>query len=152
MAVREPSRTGPAPQGRHPAPEAEAPLALVVDDEPQVRRLVSTVLRRHGWSVLEAPDATAALALARTDPPDLLVTDYDMPDASGVDLAERLRLSDEDLPVVVVSGHPEAVRSLARLRGRAAFNHKPFDPDDLVSSVRSIARRARLPRPTSDSG
>lgn len=118
-----------------------APIALVVDDEPFVRRFVSTVLRRQGWSVREAPDATAALALARAFPPDLLVTDFEMPLISGLALAERLRESDEDLPVLLVSGYPEAARSMRNLPGKTAFRRKPFVAEDLVTSIRSIAHR-----------
>ena len=118
-----------------------APIALVVDDEPFVRGFVSTVLRRQGWSVREAPDATAALTIARAFPPDLLVTDFEMPLISGVALAEQLRKSDKDLPVLVVSGYPEAARSMRTLVGNTAFRRKPFVAEDLVASIGSIVRR-----------
>jgi DNA-binding response OmpR family regulator len=118
-----------------------APTALVVDDEPQVRRFMSAVLRRQGWSVREAGDATAALAMARAFPPDLLVTDFEMPLVSGVALAEQLRESDEDLPVLLVSGYPDAAGSMRNLHGRTAFTRKPFAAEELVSSVGSIVSR-----------
>jgi CheY-like chemotaxis protein len=120
-----------------------SPTALVVDDEPFVRRFVSTVLRRQGWSVLEAADAAAAIAIARGAPIDLLVTDYEMPMTSGVALAEQLRRADEDLPVLVVSGHPDAARSTRNLHGRTAFAGKPFAAEELLSSVGSIVGIAR---------
>jgi two-component system, OmpR family, response regulator len=119
-----------------------APIALVVDDEPAVRRFVSTVLRRQGWSVREAGDATAALAVAKAFPPDLLVTDFEMPLISGVALAEQLRKSDKDLPVLVVSGYPDVVRSMRKLHGRTAFARKPFAASELMSSVGSIVGTA----------
>ena len=120
------------------AESARVPIALVVDDEPLIRELVSRVLRDEGWSVLEAADATAAMALAKTGPLDLLVTDYEMPRVTGVALAEQLRERDEDLPVLMVSGHPEAAGAMRRLRGRTAFTLKPFALDELVSTVDSI--------------
>jgi CheY-like chemotaxis protein len=115
-----------------------ARVALVVDDEPPVRRLVSRVLRHEGWSVLEAADASSAIALAGTGPLDLLVTDYEMPRVTGVALAEQLRERDEDLPVLVVSGRPEAFGAMRRLHGRTAFRLKPFAVDELISTVGSI--------------
>jgi CheY-like chemotaxis protein len=115
-----------------------APVALVVDDEPFVRQFVSTVLRREGWSVLEAADAIAARAVADLGPLDLLVTDYDMPVVTGVALARQLRELDEDLPVLMVSGHPDAARKVRSLRGRTAFAQKPVAVEELVASIGSI--------------
>jgi two-component system C4-dicarboxylate transport response regulator DctD len=115
-----------------------ARVALVVDDEPLIRRFVSTVLRREGWSVLEASDALSALALAQDEPPDLLVTDFDMPNVTGTALAERLREVDRDLPVLLVSGHPDAALSIRGLHGRTAFASKPFIAADLVARVDAL--------------
>ena len=115
-----------------------APVALVVDDEPLVRHFVSTVLRREGWSVLEASDATTALALAQDEPLDLLVTDFDMPKVTGIALAQRLREADRNLPVLLLSGHPDAARSIRVLHGRTAFASKPFAAADLVARVDAL--------------
>lgn len=117
---------------------SRTPIALVVDDEPLVRRFVSTILRREGWSVLEAGSADAALALADAGPFDLLITDYEMPDVTGVALARLLRTHDEDLPVLMVSGHPDAAGAMLDLDGRTAFALKPFAAEELVSRVCSI--------------
>src|SRR5665811_867070 len=68
-----------------------APLAVVVDDEPLIRQLVSTVLRRKGWTVIEAADGSMALSVVGAGPVDLLVTDYEMPFISGLRLAEQMR-------------------------------------------------------------
>ena len=97
------------------------PLALVVDDEASIRTFVSRVLRLAGWSVLEAPDA-----------------DFDMPHITGVTLAEQLRKTDEDLPVMLVSGYPDAARSMQTLRGRTAFTRKPFGAAELIAGIGSI--------------
>lgn len=116
----------------------KAAVALVVDDEPLVRRFVCAVLRREGWTVLEAPDAIAAIALAERVSIDLLITDYEMPRVSGVTLAEQLRVSHRDLPVLVISGHPDVDNKMRSLRGRAGFTRKPFAAADLVSSVSAL--------------
>ena len=91
-----------------------APAALVVDDEPLVRQLVSAVLRHRGWSVVEAADGTVALTVA-PETLDLLVTDYEMPAVTGVTLAEKLRQRDGELHVLRVSGHPDVPRRLRKL-------------------------------------
>ena len=113
-------------------------VALVVDDEPLVRRFVSAVLRGQGWTVLEAADAIAALAMADHKPLDLLITDYEMPRVSGVTLAEQLRAYDQDLPVLVISGHPDVDYKVRSLLGRAALARKPLAAADLVASVGAL--------------
>jgi DNA-binding response OmpR family regulator len=119
--------------------EELAPLALVVDDEPLIRQLVSTVLRRRGWSVIEAADGTVALSVVGSGTVDLLVTNYEMPVISGVSLARQLRAFDAELPVLMVSGRPEAARKMRSLKGpRTAFVHKPFPMEELVARVGSI--------------
>jgi CheY-like chemotaxis protein len=115
------------------------PVALVVDDQPLVRRFLSTVLRREGWSVREAWDAASAVAVSDAEALDLLVTDYDMPTVTGVALARMLRERQFGLPVLMVSGHPEAAVELKSLRGRTAFAQKPISIDELIAGVGSIA-------------
>jgi CheY-like chemotaxis protein len=117
--------------------DGPAPVALVVDDEPLVRQLVATVLRRKGWSVFEAEDGSIALSVA-PDSLDLLVTDYDMPVVTGVALARTLRERQLGLPVLVISGHPDAAVELESLRGRTAFAQKPVSVDELIARVGSI--------------
>lgn len=121
---------------------AVAPVALVVDDEPFVRALVAAVLRRRGWSVIEAPDGSSALAMA-PQMLDLLVTDYEMPVISGVTVAEQLRLRDGRLPVLVLSGRPDAAAWMRGLRGpRTAFVGKPFPVEELIATIGLITATA----------
>jgi DNA-binding response OmpR family regulator len=120
------------------APRAAAGVALVVDDEPTVRRLLSTLLRNSGWSVLEAADGAVALSVAPPDL-DLLVTDYEMPSGTGVDLARRLRRRHGSLSVLLVSGRPEAAATLTSIDGpRTAFVAKPFPAAEFLASVCAI--------------
>ena len=116
-----------------------ARLALVVDDEAPVRTLVAAVLGRKGWRVVEAPDALTALAVARTRHLDLVVTDYDMPELSGLELTRMLRSADAELPILMISGRPDiAARFLALPGGRVAFAAKPFGVDDFASQVEAL--------------
>ncbi len=121
-----------------PLANGSARTALVVDDEPLVRTLVSTALRHRGWFVIEAADGATALDLAPATL-DLLVTDYEMPAVTGVTLAEILRRRHRALPVVVVSGHPDVAAKMDALRGpRTAFVGKPFPVEELISKIGSI--------------
>ncbi len=115
-----------------------APVALVVDDQPFVRRFLSTVLRRQGWSVREASDAASAMAVADAEPLDLLVTDYEMPLVTGVALARALRRRHLGLPVLMVSGNPDAALAIAGLQGPTAFARKPITVEELVARIGSI--------------
>jgi DNA-binding response OmpR family regulator len=136
-ASPQPQRASPE---REPTPEPRYPrrLALVADDEPLVRTLVATVLRNRGWSVIEAPDAATALAAA-PETLDLLVTDYEMPAGSGLALAAQLRLRDDTLPVVMISGHQDVAARLATVNGpRTAFLLKPFPVEHLIATIGSI--------------
>jgi DNA-binding response OmpR family regulator len=110
----------------------------VVDDQPFVRRFLSTVLRRQGWSVREASDAVSAIAVSDAGPIDLLITDYEMPVVTGVALAVTLRKRHLDLPVLMVSGHPDAALAIAGLDGPTAFARKPITVEELVARIGSI--------------
>lgn len=129
-----------------PAPAASAPalpLALVVDDEPAVRMLIGRLLARRGWAVREEADAASALIAAEARRPNLVVTDYEMPSLSGYELAARLRALDAGLPIMMVSGYPEAAaRILALPGGHTAFAVKPFAPEDLMARIEDLVRTA----------
>ena len=121
-----------------PRSGAASRVALVVDDEPLVRGLISRVLRLRGWSVIEAADGSSALAAAPENL-DLLVTDYEMPSVTGLTLARQLRRRHSRLPVVMVSGHPEVEGQLDGLIGpRIGFVGKPFPVEELLSTIGSI--------------
>jgi two-component system, cell cycle sensor histidine kinase and response regulator CckA len=117
---------------------------LVVEDEAGVRNLVSHVLRRHGYTVLEASHGEEALSLVDqyAGAIDLLVTDMIMPVMSGRQLADLLTAKQEGLKVVYMSGyvHPEGDQP-PRGNGRRAFLQKPFKPDVLARMVREVLDR-----------
>src|SRR5947199_191133 len=78
---------------------------LVVDDDAEIRKLEVRALSKLGYKVLQAPDPVEALRLAATTPAiDLLLTDFDMPHANGLELARQFRAVHPKAPVLVVSG------------------------------------------------
>lgn len=111
---------------------------LVVDDNQLILRLLALVLEEVGFEVVPADSAEAALAIARADPPDLLVVDHELPGLSGADLVRALRWSGDlrlaAIPVVGVSAYPRAERAL-REAGAAVFVPKPIDEVALLEAV-----------------
>lgn len=120
----------------HPvtAPEDARPVVLVVDDEPILLDTVAQALRRSGYEVLVAANGDEALEIARRETFGLLVTDLVMPGMDGISLAQRLRATRPDLPVLFITGY--AGGDLAqRLPTDATVLRKPFRALDLVTSV-----------------
>jgi DNA-binding response OmpR family regulator len=115
---------------------------LVVDDDPDVRALVSTLLGRAGYLVAEAPDGRAALKALYGQRPDLVVLDVNMPDLDGWATLERIReLS--NVPVVMLSARGEELEKVRALRaGADDYVTKPFGRQELLARVETVLRRA----------
>ena len=112
---------------------------LVVDDDPNIRRMICAALRRDGYTFLEAPNGKDALDLMRAEHPDVVVLDLMMPIVSGWDV---LRERQEDralqrIPVIVVSANKDPEVATAVTGGICAFLPKPFDINALSALVRS---------------
>jgi len=139
-------------------PSADAPGALgkvlLVDDEPELRRVVRRHLIKAGFEVLEAPNGRVALELALQGELDVVVSDVRMPDMGGLELVERLSEQAPELPVVLVSGcsgFADAGTALAY--GVVGCLAKPVDLDQLIASVsfavgirRGLLKRVDVPR------
>jgi DNA-binding response OmpR family regulator len=120
------------------------PRALVVDDAPEFRELVGSVLRREGFRVDLAADGDAALAIARAAEPDVVVLDIGLPGIDGVEVCRRLRTF-SDAYVVMVTGRLEEVDKLIGLSvGADDYVTKPFSNRELVARIRAMLRRPRL--------
>ena len=142
--VEEPLAAGqPADTGRRLRTTART--VLVVDDEPEVLELASEILRRVGYSVLEASDGGSALEVAdrHQGAIHLLVTDMVMPGMSGRDLAERLRALRASLRVLYISGYvQDPAARVALASEHSAFVAKPFTPELLTDRVRELLATA----------
>jgi two-component system, cell cycle sensor histidine kinase and response regulator CckA len=138
-----------------PMTEAPAPLSaaddarghetiLLVEDEPALRAVVATILRRQGYEVLVAPGGVEAVDVAANaaGPVDLLLTDIVMPKMNGVELAELLVRARPTLRVVCMSGFAEE-SMIRRVHERGyGFLQKPFNPETLSRYVRDVLDRA----------
>jgi PAS domain S-box-containing protein len=132
----------PKPTQR-PQPRAKTgtEAILLVEDEEQVRKIVLAVLRRNGYSVLEAAGAKEALRIARNldYPIDLVLTDVVMPEMSGPELVRRVREVRPGVKALCMSGYTdETVLRHGILEGGMAFLQKPITPDMLLRKVRGV--------------
>jgi PAS domain S-box-containing protein len=114
---------------------------LVVEDQAEVRRLITGVLASYGYRVLEAANGSCALREAREYPEriDLLLTDVIMPDMTGKDVADRLYPARPEMKVLYVSGYSgEVIAHRGVLQAGVAYLPKPFTPTALVRKVRQV--------------
>jgi two-component system OmpR family response regulator len=129
------------------APEARL---LVVDDEPNIRELLSASLRYAGFDVATAADGQQALALADSFRPDLLVLDVMMPGLDGFGVVRRLRQSGRHTPVLFLTARDAAEDKVSGLTlGGDDYVTKPFSLDEVLARIRAVLRRtAAAPRPS----
>ena len=125
----------------HEAQDVEATL-LVVDDEPNIRELLSTSLRFAGFDVVSAANGTEALRLAEQTEPDLLVLDVMLPDMDGFTVTRRLRAAGRHFPVVFLTARDGTEDKVTGLTvGGDDYVTKPFSLDEVVARIRAVLRR-----------
>jgi len=130
---------------------SQPPRILIVDDEPQIARVLRTGLKTHGYEVRVAADGVSALETFGDWHPDLVVTDLAMPNMDGLDLCRRLRAISQ-LPIIVLSVRGEEKTKVEALdAGADDYVTKPFGMDELLARVRAQLRRATTPATTETS-
>ncbi len=116
---------------------------LVVDDEPKIVKQARDYLEKSGFRVIAAGDGKTALAMARSDQPDLVVLDLNLPVMDGLDVCRALR-RDSDVPIIMLTARVEETDRLIGLElGADDYITKPFSPRELVARVRAVLRRVR---------
>ena len=113
---------------------------LVVDDEPQIRRIMRAVLVTKGYEVMEAESGENALELIRSERCDLILLDVNLPGISGIDVCKEIRRSSE-IPIVVMSAGEES-RAKALDAGADDYLKKPFGVSQIFSCVELHLRNA----------
>jgi len=123
---------------------------LVVDDEPEIVRLVRDYLERAGFAVLTAHSGEEAIRVAHRDRPDIIVLDLGLPGIDGLDVARELRRT-AAVPIIMLTARTEEADRVAGLElGADDYVSKPFSPRELVARVRAVLRRSDTARMQAD--
>jgi two-component system alkaline phosphatase synthesis response regulator PhoP len=124
---------------------------LVVDDDRDIVRLVSSYLEKAGYQVLSAYDGESALQVLKAEKPQLLILDLMLPDRDGWDVARLVR-SDPQLsatPIIMLTARVEDNDKIVGLEiGADDYITKPFNPREVIARVRALLRRAQLQQDT----
>ena len=120
---------------------------LVVDDKESLRDSVGFTLQRAGFTILAAPDGAAAAETVARKRPDCVVTDLKMPGISGVDLIDRVKEFDADIPVILMTAFGTVETAVDAMK-RGAFDYitKPFEGDELIIAVKRAIEHASIKR------
>ena len=119
-------------------------LVLVVDDDPDARDFLTTVLEDNGYSTASAKDGSEAVAFLDEQIPDLVTLDITMPEKSGVAVYRRLREDERlvEIPVIIITGVSDEFEQFISSRRQVpppdGFIHKPVDPPLLMKQVRDL--------------
>lgn len=124
---------------------AEARI-LVVDDDPKVRTLLRRCFEGEGFAVVEAEDASCALALTKEAMPDLITLDIHLGQSDGFDVARTVRTF-SDVPIIMITGKDDVIDRVVGLElGADDYITKPFHLRELIARVKSVLRRTGLRR------
>jgi DNA-binding response OmpR family regulator len=116
---------------------------LVADDEPNIRKIVSSYLRADGFDVVEAADGDAALAAFERSHPDLVILDVMMPNRDGVEVLSELRRRSDVYVIMLTARTEETDRVIGLSVGADDYVTKPFSAKELVARVKAVLRRDR---------
>jgi len=118
------------------------PNIVIVDDDPQVLKFLSTTLEQNGYAVTATTSGKKSLALIKQHPPDLLILDLNMPEPDGFDILKIERSQFPYLRILVISGYLEGrLLEASKFVGAIATLEKPITPEVLASKVREILGR-----------
>jgi DNA-binding response OmpR family regulator len=115
---------------------------LIVEDEKKIVDIIKAYMEKEGYHVIVAYDGKAALDLAQSHSPDLIILDLMLPEISGWDVCRALR-KNSDVPIIMLTARDEATDKIVGLElGADDYVTKPFNPNELVSRVRAVLRRS----------
>ena len=114
---------------------------FVVDDEPQIVKVLKAYLEKAGFQVVTASDGKAALAIFQREKPDFLILDLNLPGMDGLDICKAIR-RDSNIPILMLTARVEETDRLIGLElGADDYVIKPFSPREVVARVKTIFRR-----------
>jgi two-component system, OmpR family, alkaline phosphatase synthesis response regulator PhoP len=114
---------------------------LVVDDEPQIVKILKAYLENSGYQVITAADGQTALSVFRNDKPDFMILDLNLPGLDGLEVCRTIR-QESNIPILMLTARVEEADKLIGLElGADDYVIKPFSPREVVARVRTIFRR-----------
>ena len=123
---------------------------LVIDDEPLIRSTVVTLLTQEGFSVEEASDGQAGIAMCHKHPPDVVITDIFMPNRDGIEVVMELKRSCPRTKIIAMTGGGQMrmmeIASAAHALGAAHILHKPFERESLLAAMHAVIGTPPPPR------
>ena len=122
--------------------------ALIIDDEPRIRRVVANALTDDFGRVLEAATGKEGLRVANEEHPSLIVLDLGLPDTPGIAVATQIRKSSNAIILVLSARHADNEKAQLLDAGADDYVTKPFSTLEFKARVRALLRRANAPRPT----
>jgi two-component system phosphate regulon response regulator PhoB len=125
---------------------------LLVEDEPAIQELIAFNLAQAGHQVLRASTAEAAIMLVKNALPDLVLLDWMLPGASGIEVAKRLRADERTrhIPIIMLTARSDEQDKISGLdAGADDYITKPFSPRELLARIKAVLRR-RAPQMTDD--
>ena len=127
-----------------------SPTILIVDDEPQIRRVMRTTLSSQGYSVIEAKSGEEALEKLRSERADLILLDVNMPGISGLDTCRAIRRT-ADTPIIMLTvRNTEKDKVQALDAGADDYVVKPFSIEELLARIRAALRRTSSADPVAN--
>jgi len=122
--------------------------ALIIDDEPRIRRVVANALADDFGRVLEASTGKEGIRISTDEHPSLIVLDLGLPDSTGVAVATQIRKSSDAIILVLSARHADNEKAQLLDAGADDYVTKPFSTLEFKARVRALLRRANAPRPT----
>ena len=119
---------------------------LIIDDEPQIRSMLTLMLAREGYDIVEASDGVAGIKIYRQNPADLIITDLIMPNKDGIGMIIDLKKEFPDVKIIAMSGgglnKPDGYLKGAKKLGAACTLTKPIDREEMLKAVREILKES----------
>ncbi len=118
---------------------------LVVDDDQEVRDFLQDFLEGEGYAVSLLSDPTEAVASLKANQYHLIILDLMMPELSGIDLLSQIRQIDDDVAIIILTGHPSLETATTSIELEvSAYIRKPFDPQEFREAIERIAKKKGL--------
>lgn len=117
------------------------PGLLIIEDDPQTRRFLTSSLHQRGWRIIEAENGKTGLLKLKTEQPDLIILDLGLPDIDGISLTKRIRHY-ADLPILILSARSQEQNKIMALdAGADDYLTKPFSTGELQARLQALLRR-----------